>query len=88
MKADSRIIQSPKFMYPFNGDGIFIIIVATQTKAANNEDTTIFLCCCFHCIPPNPFCRSAKMSSICSVPMDRRMVLGLMPCSASSFSDN
>lgn len=42
MKADSRIIQSPKFMYPFNGDGIFIIIVATQTKAANNEDTTIF----------------------------------------------
>ena len=27
----------------------------------------------------NPFSKSARISSICSVPMDRRMVLGLMP---------
>ena len=32
----------------------------------------------------NPRCKSARMSSMCSVPMERRMVPGVMPWSASS----
>ncbi len=31
-------------------------------------------------------CKSKSISSICSVPMDRRIVLGFIPCSASSAS--
>ena len=36
------IIQSPRFTYPFNGDGILIIIVATQVSADSIEHKTIF----------------------------------------------
>ena len=35
--------QSPKFKYPFNGDGILITNVATHEKAAIKAANTIFL---------------------------------------------
>ncbi len=34
--------QSPKFKYPLSGDGILIIIVATQQRAASKDAITIF----------------------------------------------
>ena len=34
--------QSPRLIYPFSGDGIFIIIVATHTKDARSAENTIF----------------------------------------------
>ena len=48
---------------------------------------TLFSCSSvYFCIAANPFSRSAMMSSMCSVPIDRRMVLGEIPWSFSSAS--
>ena len=45
--------QSPRFTYPLSGDGILIIIVATQQSAASMEAVTTF--CVFVFISENPF---------------------------------
>lgn len=41
INPESNTIQSPRFIYPLRGEGIFIIIVATQQSAANMAEITI-----------------------------------------------
>ena len=41
-----------------------------------------------YCTAANPWVKSARISSMCSVPIDRRMVLGRMPQAASSSADS
>ena len=42
VKPARSTMQSPKFMYPFKGDGIFIIMVATQQREDISAAITIF----------------------------------------------